>query len=71
VENVGRYLLTVRAEYLFLAILHYTHMEDYTRVQMEYQEFCRYSVIHIISTYAKFGMSIVEVPNIAYECAHF
>jgi hypothetical protein len=41
-ENVGRYLLTVRAEYLFLAILHYTHMEDYTRVQMEYEDFCRY-----------------------------
>jgi hypothetical protein len=50
VENVGRYLLTVRAEYLFLAILHYTHMEDYTRVEMEYKEFCRFSVIHIIST---------------------
>ncbi len=71
VENVGRYLLTVRAEYLFLAILHYTHMEDYTRVEMEYKEFCRYSVIHIISTNAKFGMNNVKVPDIAHECAHF
>jgi hypothetical protein len=41
-EDVGRYLLTVRAEYLFLVILHYTHMEDHNRVQMEYEDFCRY-----------------------------
>jgi hypothetical protein len=71
VENVGRFLLTVRAEYLFLAILHYTHMEDYAGVKMEYVEFCRYSVIHIISTNAKFRMNIVEVPDIAHECTHF
>ncbi len=42
VENIARYLLTVRAEYLFLVILHYTHMEDHNRVQMEYEDFCRY-----------------------------
>ncbi len=42
VEDVGRFLLTVRAEYLFLIILHHSYMDDHSRVQMEYEDFCRY-----------------------------
>jgi hypothetical protein len=39
---VGRYLLTVRAEHLFLLTLIYTYTEDYKGVQSEYEEFRRY-----------------------------
>jgi hypothetical protein len=31
------------AEYLFLFILHHSYKEDHNRIQMEYQEFCRYT----------------------------
>jgi hypothetical protein len=43
VKEVGRYLLTVRTQYLFLVTLHYTYMEDHLRVQKEYDEFTRYA----------------------------
>jgi hypothetical protein len=43
VEDVGRFLLTVRAEYLFLIILHHSYMEDHSRIKMEYEDFCRYA----------------------------
>jgi hypothetical protein len=41
VEDVGHFLLTVRAEYLFLVILHHSSMEDHNRIQMEYEAFYR------------------------------
>jgi hypothetical protein len=41
VEDVGRFLLRVRAEYLFLVFLHHSYMENHTRIQMEYEDFCR------------------------------
>ncbi len=42
-KEVGRYLLTVRTQYLFLVTLHYTFMEDHQRVQAAYEEFTRYA----------------------------
>jgi hypothetical protein len=41
VEKVGRYLLTVRAEHLFLITLLYAYMEDFQGVQSELNEFRR------------------------------
>jgi hypothetical protein len=38
---VARYLLTVRAEYFFLLVLHSAFLEDYTRVEEEKLEFSR------------------------------
>jgi hypothetical protein len=43
VEEVGRYLLMVRTQYLFLVTFYYTYMEDHLRVQAEYDEFTRYA----------------------------
>ncbi len=42
VEKVGRYLLNVRAEYVFLITLVHTYAEDYRGVQSELNEFRRY-----------------------------
>jgi hypothetical protein len=42
VVEAGQYLLTVRVQYLFLVILHYTYKEDHQRVQKENTEFYRY-----------------------------
>jgi hypothetical protein len=41
--EAGRYLLTVRVQYLFLVTLHYTYKEDHQRVQIEHTEFYRYT----------------------------
>jgi hypothetical protein len=41
--EAGRYLLTVRVQYLFLVTLHYTYKEDHQRVQIEHNEFYRYT----------------------------
>jgi hypothetical protein len=43
VEDVARFLLTVRVVYLFLIILHHSYMEDHNRIQMEYADFNRYA----------------------------
>jgi hypothetical protein len=40
---VGRYLLTVRAEYFFLVALYYCYTEDPLRVNKEFEEFRRCS----------------------------
>jgi hypothetical protein len=44
VEEVGRYLLTVRAEYFFLVALYYCYVEDPLRVNKEFEEFRRCSM---------------------------
>jgi len=41
--EAGRYLLTVRVQYLFLVTLHYTYKEDHQRVQIEHTKFYRYT----------------------------
>ncbi len=52
------------AEYLFLVILHHSYMEDHNRIQMEYQEFCRYTQQSILSqTNAEFGICNIVVLN--------
>jgi hypothetical protein len=43
VEKVVWYLLTVRAEHLFLMTLLYTYIEDHHGLQIEFKEFSRYS----------------------------
>jgi hypothetical protein len=43
VEKVVWYLLTVRAEHLFLMTLLYTYVEDYQGLEIEFKEFSRYS----------------------------
>jgi hypothetical protein len=47
--EAGRYLLTVRVQYLFLVILHYTYKEDHQRVQIEHTEFYRYTTAQHIA----------------------
>jgi hypothetical protein len=42
VEKASQYLLTVRAEHLFLITLVYTYTEDYQGMESEFDEFCRY-----------------------------
>jgi hypothetical protein len=42
VENMAQYMLTVKAEYRFLAIFHYTQKEDFYRVHVEHEEYQRY-----------------------------
>ena len=44
--NVGRYLLTVRAEYFFLAVLHFSILQDHPRVEQEQLEFTRFVYIY-------------------------
>jgi len=42
VSNVARYLLTVRAEYFFLAVLHFSVPKNHSRVEKEQLEFTRF-----------------------------
>ncbi len=42
---MGRYVLTVKAQYLFLAALYYCNEEDMVRVQKEFEDFSRYSIL--------------------------
>jgi hypothetical protein len=42
VETMAQYMLTVKAEYLFLSTFYYTRMEDYHRVDIEFMEYQRY-----------------------------
>jgi hypothetical protein len=41
-EKMAQYMLTVKAEYRFLAIFHYTQQEDFYRVHVEHEEYQRY-----------------------------
>jgi len=41
-SEVVRYLLTVRAEYFFLVVLHHSFLQDHPRVLQEIMEFSRY-----------------------------
>lgn len=40
-EELGSYVVTVKAEYLIIVSLHYSYMEDHKRVQREYEDFNR------------------------------
>ena len=40
-NEMGFYILTVKAQFLFLISLYYTNLEDYRRVAIEYEEFNR------------------------------
>jgi hypothetical protein len=47
VKKAGQYLLTVRAEHLFLMTLLYNYTEDYLELQNEFNEFNRYQYTHL------------------------
>ena len=49
-SNVARYLLTVRAEYFFLAVLHFSILENHPRVKKEQLEFTRF--VYTVYVYA-------------------
>jgi hypothetical protein len=40
-EELGSYVVTVKAEYLITVSLHYSYVEDHKRVQREYEDFNR------------------------------
>jgi len=40
-EELGYYILTVKAEFLLIVSLHYTSLDDYKRVSREYEDFNR------------------------------
>ena len=44
-SNVARYLLIVRAEYTFLAVLYFSILQDHPRVEQEQLEFTRFVYI--------------------------
>ncbi len=50
VEKVGRYLLSVRAEHIFLMTLLYTYTDDNRWVQSELNEFRRYPYTGTLKT---------------------
>jgi hypothetical protein len=50
VEKVGQYLLSVRAEHIFLMTLLYTYTDDNRRVQSELNEFHRYPYTNTLKT---------------------
>jgi hypothetical protein len=50
VEKVGRYLLSVRAEHIFLMTLLYTYTEDNRRAQSELNEYHRYPYTNTLKT---------------------
>ena len=50
VEKVGRYLLSVRAEHIFLMTLLYTYTEDNRGVQSELNEYRRYPYTNTLKT---------------------
>jgi hypothetical protein len=40
-EELGSYVMTVKAEYLIIVTLHYSYVKDHKRVQREYEDFNR------------------------------
>jgi hypothetical protein len=50
VEKVRRYLMSVRAEHIFLMTLLYTYTDDNRRVQSELNEFHRYPYTNTLKT---------------------
>ena len=50
VEKVGQYLLSVRAEHIFLMTLLYTYTDDNRWVQSELNEFHRYPYTNTLKT---------------------
>ena len=38
-ENLGNYIITVKAKFLFLETMYYIYKEDYIRLEKEYENF--------------------------------
>ena len=48
VSNVVSYLLIVRAEYSFLAVTHFSILQDHLRVEKEHLELARFIYIFLL-----------------------